>query len=848
MKRLLIILLSIIAIVSCELAEQPLIEEIEENAPAWDSGMSGGTGSAEDPYTIGSEEEFLLFKENIENGTLETEGKVFSLESDLDFSDMESWDPVGNAERASKEAVGTVFKGMFDGKGHTITLPDMTGYTPTDTTDSAFGLFSAVVGEGSGVRNLTVSGKLVTNSENAGMIAGLATNGAVIENCTTAVGSSITGAEAGGLVGRMMGSGKIIGSTNNASVTGTVEKAGGLAHVIYYPSGSFVVSNSYNHGTIKGQNHVGGLVGLATSVAFSDSSNDGDVYGNYSTGGAIGCLNPDSSLSNVDNSGDIYAICETSNNGFGGIVGRTGDWEEAVTRKSTIDGSENTGNFIFGETVISSSGGIVGSIGGANNLTLSITNSSNASDINSNGGSSIGGIVGSATAHFVVDTVSNSGEISGQSAIGGILGSDSADLEIAEAENTGIISGGRLVGGIIGSKSSGKIELRSSVNEGDININDTPNSSIGGIIGYLASVDSATIEKVTNHGAITSNERCDYVGGIVGSITQSSNVVLSGDNEGDIASEGAVGIGGILGRVSSTDEITVKSSNNSGSVKAGSSVGGIIGSIANPMLIDDCHNTSDIVAAGYDYTEPEGKTSFLTGNAGGIVGNASTGSDEGIKVSNCTNSGSITSMQRTGGIVGSILPNNSTIENCTNSGTINGYWRSGGIVGQTNNNATITGCTNSGNMNNKHGDYVLGDSMTASIYGGIVGYAYADTSSKINVSGCTVSGTVDYEKTEYISRVGGIFGIIGTKEGFIGNFIADASDCGISDFSFTKPDDMGTVFIGGTAGQITRNITATFSGCTVNAGWIEKMVYTADQSSTTSFDNCTLNSSPYSGS
>ncbi len=847
MKRLLIILLSIIAIVSCELAEQPLIEEIEENAPAWDSGMSG-TGSEKNPYVIASEEEFLLFKENIENGTLETEGKVFSLESDLDFSDMESWDPVGNAERASEEAVGTVFKGMFDGNGHTIALPDMTDYTPTDTDDSAFGLFSAVVGEGSGVRNLTVSGKLVTNSENAGMIAGLATNGAVIENCTTAVGSSITGAQAGGLVGRMMGSGKITGSTNNASVTGTVEKAGGLAHVIYYPSGSFVVSNSYNHGTIKGQNHVGGLVGLATSVAFSDSSNDGDVYGNYSTGGAIGCLNPDSSLSNVDNSGDIYAIGETSNNGFGGIVGRTGDWEEAVTRKSTIDGSENTGNFIFGETVITSSGGIVGSIGGANNLTVSITNSSNASDINSNGGSSIGGIVGAATAHFVVDTVSNTGKISGQSTIGGILGSDSADLDMTGAENTGIISGGRLVGGIIGSKSSGKIELRSSVNEGDININDTPNSSIGGIIGYLASVDSATIEKVINRGAITSNERCDYVGGIVGSITQSSNVVLSGDNGGDIASEGAVGIGGILGRVSSTDEITVKSSNNSGSVKAGNSVGGIIGSIANPMLIDGCHNTADIVAAGYYYTDPEGKTTFLTGNAGGIVGNASTGSDEGIKVSNCTNSGSITSMQRTGGIVGSILPNNSTIENCTNSGTINGYWRSGGIVGQTNNNATITDCTNSGNMNNKHGDYVLGDSMTASIYGGIVGYAYADTSSKINVSGCTVSGMVDYEKTEYISRVGGIFGIIGTKEGFIGNFIADASDCGISDFSFTKPDDMGTVFIGGTAGQITRNITATFSGCTAEADWIDKMVYTADQSSTTSFDNCTLNGSPYSGS
>ena len=455
MKRLLIILLSIIAIVSCELAEQPLIEEIEENAPAWDSGMSG-TGSEKNPYVIASEEEFLLFKENIENGTLETEGKVFSLESDLDFSDMESWDPVGNAERASEEAVGTVFKGMFDGNGHTITLPDMTDYAPTDTADSAFGLFSAVVGEGSGVRNLTVSGKLVTNSENAGMIAGLATNGAVIENCTTAVGSSITGAQAGGLVGRMMGSGKIIGSTNNASVTGTSGKAGGVAHTVYYPvdepmdPAPFVLQGITNNGEITGTSYVGGIAGILTEVDVDDARNTGTVSAGKVVGGIVGRFDPPSSMRNTSNSGTIKALASSTDT-FGGIVGAIGGDEANLEETSTFDNVTNEGEFDFtAQPVIDSVGGIYG-VNEYKNVIV-IKNSSNNASIDSQG-VKIGGLVGTSQASSltITDSHNHGEELKGPGYIGGLVGiSTDNNVEVIGSSNKASLSGTKWIGGLIG--------------------------------------------------------------------------------------------------------------------------------------------------------------------------------------------------------------------------------------------------------------------------------------------------------------------------------------------------------------------------------------------------------------
>lgn len=208
--------------------------------------------------------------------------------------------------------------------------------------------------------------------------------------------------------------------------------------------------------------------------------------------------------------------------------------------------------------------------------------------------------------------------------------------------------------------------------------------------------------------------------------------------------------GGIVGYLNYhyNKNSTLENCNNkNGAIRGLGNVGGIIGliDVQSPAEIKDCSNSSPITR---DYT------CFL-GAMGGIAGKLVTVENSNVKISNCVNSGEITSSDgiEIGGIIGMVnLPYGTTaISECENSAPVNGGASglyTGGIVGN-NTTASITSCINSGTVK-----------CSSAGLGGIVGSNGGEDKDKnIHrpiISGCTNSGAVTGGANSF--NVGGIAG------------------------------------------------------------------------------------------
>ena len=140
---------------------------------------------------------------------------------------------------------------------------------------------------------------------------------------------------------------------------------------------------------------------------------------------------------------------------------------------------------------------------------------------------------------------------------------------------------------------------------------------------------------------------------------------------------------------------------------------------AQPVELKDCSNEGNI-----------------EGNYAGSIGGYFTNSS---KVENCSNSGVITGVGYTGGIVGYLYTGQ--ITDCTNKGTITGIDYVGGIVGRSG-AVTINRCTNTGS--------VEGTDSNAYI-GGVLGYS----SSAITITNCFVKSDIIGANTNYIGGIAG---------------------------------------------------------------------------------------------
>lgn len=187
-----------------------------------------GSGTAGDPYQIGSSSDWMTFSEMMRNNYDLYGDKHFELTQDIAVSDKYSPNDTVNGRVLD-------FGGTFDGGGHTLNF-----------TYSGFADYCAPFRylQNATVRNLTVTGSVSTSDNHtfAGGIAGEAYDTCLIENCVSAVNISVSGGYDGGLVG-LVDSGSTL-TIRNCAFIGSMTGGTNLG----FQCGGFV---GKNNGTLK---------------------------------------------------------------------------------------------------------------------------------------------------------------------------------------------------------------------------------------------------------------------------------------------------------------------------------------------------------------------------------------------------------------------------------------------------------------------------------------------------------------------------------------------------------------------------------------------------------------------
>lgn len=309
-------------------------------------------------------------------------GLKITLEDNFDMGGYE-FQMMGSFTDLKILQTGTFFQGILDGQGHTISNINIKG------SSSTAGFIACVSGSGAKVQdiifdNITVNG---TSTDQAGAI-GYVRSGATVSNVTVKSGSIYSNEGAGGVVGRVSGTGTVTGCTNYADVTVGNQSGGGIAGAGYNTTnGGITISNCTNYGTVtcagKGQNNqvIGGVVGVSGSnvIGCVNYGNVGNSPSSISTvGGIVGIQYSCGSIKNCQNYGEIQG-----SNYVGGILGWVG--ANTYTLKEIVEISGNTN---YGTLITNGSAGGIMTI---NRWTVNLSDNTNdAKLINANNGSAAG--------------------------------------------------------------------------------------------------------------------------------------------------------------------------------------------------------------------------------------------------------------------------------------------------------------------------------------------------------------------------------------------------------------------------------------------------------------------------
>ena len=273
----------------------------------------------EEGYTyITSQEQFL---EIFQNGGIDLNGS-YILGCDIDLSDVENWQPVGDEDNP--------FTGIFNGNGYGIN--NMT-INVTDANAQNIGFFG--VTENATITNVDFTNAqiitpddFINGSSSVGIVAGEA-RGTEFSNIT--VSGDVTGYESvGGLVG----------TVNDNDYIGPDDE------VVHVNNSSF--SNISTDVDANGKYYVGGLIGYVTDTSTSE-----------------GVATKDMKITNCNTSGDIVFQEESA----GGLIGEAGKTIITISNcesaaNITWDNAENDGDLSFlMET--GRAGGFIGCVNGA---------------------------------------------------------------------------------------------------------------------------------------------------------------------------------------------------------------------------------------------------------------------------------------------------------------------------------------------------------------------------------------------------------------------------------------------------------------------------------------------------
>lgn len=623
--------------------------------------------------------------------------------------DVESTGSViaGSSDAVAGGLVGTNNGGLANSfSDSAVTVA--TGVTLDKDTTALGGVVGINNGNVQYVDSLGVTNGGATSSSNIGGIIGT-NNGNMYSGYNESI---VSGKDnVGGIIGENEGKyendkwnvGTVANVVNATGVTGTGNKVGGLLGTNI---GS--VENGRNNGTITGNEYVGGLVGsneagatLKNLVNDSSASITGVKYVGGIAGDNAGTITTGNEETdktvNLINRGTI-----TGQQYVGGVAGRNSG---TITNANNdvelnVKDKKQTAQYFGGIAGENTKGGI-------------IKNATNTADVNADGATYVGGIVGQNNG-TLKDMAGNSGNVTGKDFVGGVAGQNNTALDgvIASndgtvkateggaggifAENTGDITNSTLTnnkivagtgttgatGGIIG-KNSGDISSSSLKNEVGGQVIGVNN--VGGLIG----INTGTIKggrTDANSNDVGYYKYQIYNNGVINvgtwNDTDSDGVVDTGEIQGLKQGETSQNIGGLIGNNADETAMGGKKGSltagyNTGAINASGStnVGGIAGS--NSGTIDQVFNT---VMTPDNAVKPDGskQEASITGgtNVGGLVG------DNTGTITNAYNTSNVVATNQDG-IVGNLVGTNTgevkfvygVANNLIGSGTdaVNGY-------------------------------------------------------------------------------------------------------------------------------------------------------------------------------
>ena len=422
------------------------VEQVADENP----GVLEGTGTDDDPYTINSIEDLVVFASNVTNGTT-YEGQTVKLGLSLDFNSNKSYvDPLRTnygeygydgelktllTSGEGFKQIGTTtpysaskansFAGTFDGDNKKI-YNAFIKYEANAT--SCVGIFGSNYGE---IKNLEINGNLdmISNSDTSFLGGIVGYNYGNIINCGNngTITFSLAGGNIymGGITGRSDANSNIKACFNKANISGkTIENYEGSARIggIYGIGNGNIVEKCYNVGNIDcklngAENVLGGIGGIEGTVSSIQSSyNIGNIEGyNSLKGGVVACgiSGGNAIINNCYNKGTIIAISDTiDNNTHSAGISNKGQITNCYNVGEIISNSKGmysrAGGIAYGCDVSNSYNlGLVKAIGGENTKIQiggieshtegkNITNSYNIGTIEYEGGNvfEIGAILG----------------------------------------------------------------------------------------------------------------------------------------------------------------------------------------------------------------------------------------------------------------------------------------------------------------------------------------------------------------------------------------------------------------------------------------------------------------------
>lgn len=460
--------------------------------------------------------------------------------------------------------------------------------------------------------------------------------------------------------------------TENAS--GTMAESNYVGGLVGSNSGS--VTNGRNNGTITGTNYVGGMVGSnAQGATLTNLVNDSSaaITGEQYVGGIAGSNAGTITTGNEETDKTVNLINRGTITGqqyVGGVAGSNSGTITNANNDVELNVKDSTADAEF-----------FGGIAGENTKDGIIKNATNTADVNADGATYVGGIVGKNDG-TLENMAGNSGNVTGENYVGGVAGlnTNNKPLNGVEASNTGTVfataggaggifavnnanitnskltnngtvigNSGNGTGGIFG-VNTGNISTSSLINEVDGQVIGTNN--VGGLIGvntgnieggrYTVTGEDAGmyINKIYNNGVINvgtyNNQNGDYeftagtgqnIGGLIGNNADSGSLT-AGYNTGAINAAGSDNVGGIAGSNAGTIEQvfnTVMTENGQNqTITGGTNVGGLVGD--NTGTITNAYNTSNVVATNQDgivgnlVGTNTGEVKFVYGVANNLIG------------------------------------------------------------------------------------------------------------------------------------------------------------------------------------------------------------------------------------